>query len=139
MDYTGFGKDEYEAFKANDRPGPVHMLNLVRLRETANYEDGTRSTGQAAYAAYGRLSAPVLERVGGRIVWRGRMEQMVIGPRDQTWDLCFIAEYPEPGAFLAMLKDPDYRVAMAHRQAAVQDSRLIRMEPLSLGAGFGGD
>ncbi len=37
------------------------MLNLVRLRETAVYEDGTMVTGHEAYAAYGRESAPGLQ------------------------------------------------------------------------------
>lgn len=139
MAYLEFGKEDYETFKANDRAGPIHMLNLVRLREKALYEDGTETTGQDAYAAYGRLSGPIFERVGGRIIWRGALEQTVIGPQDEHWDLCFIAEYPQPGAFLEMLKDPDYRIAMAHRQAAVADSRLIRMAPISGGAGFAGD
>lgn len=138
MDYVGFSKEDYDAFKANDRPGPIHMLNLVRLRETAVYEDGGTTTGAVAYAAYGRLSAPVLARVGGRIVWRGAMEQMLIGPQQEIWDLCFIAEYPGPDAFLAMIKDPEYRIAMAHRQAGVADSRLIRTGPLDPGENFGG-
>ncbi len=137
MTHIAFGKQDYESFKANDRPGPVHMLNLVRLRDVAAYEDGRRATGAEAYAAYGRLSAPVLTRVGGRIVWRGRMEQVMIGPPGEGWDLCFIAEYPSPGAFLEMLKDPEYREAMGHRQAGVSDSRLICMAPLPLGADFG--
>lgn len=138
MTYTAFTRDGFAAFRTNDRPGPIHMLNLVRLRDKAEYEDGRDATGQEAYAAYGRLSAPVLARVGGRIVWRGRMEQMLIGPETEDWDLCFIAEYPSPEAFATMIKDPDYREAMTHRQAAVSDSRLIRMMPLAEGADFGG-
>lgn len=139
MQHVGFDKQDYETFRDNDRPGPVHMLNLVRLRDQAMYDDGTQATGADAYATYSRLSVPVLARVGGRIVWRGTMEQMVIGPRDETWDICFIAEYPQPAAFLEMLKDPEYRVAMAHRQAAVLDSRLVRMAPVTAGQGFGGE
>lgn len=139
MPHVSFTREDFEAFGANDRPGPIHMLNLVRLRERAAYADGISATGRDAYAAYGRLSAPVLARVGGRIVWRGGMEQMLIGPKDENWDLCFIAEYPAPGAFMAMLRDPEYRAAMAHRQAAVADSRLIRMAPMPAGADFAGD
>lgn len=86
-----------------------------------------------------RSATPIFTRVGGRIVWRGNMEQMVIGPKDLQWDLCFIAEYPRSAAFLEMLKDPDYRAAMVHRQAAVEDSRLIRLAPEETGQGFGGD
>ncbi len=137
MSYTAFDKDDFEAFRANDRPGPIHMLNLVKLRERAEYEDGRVASGKEAYAAYGRESAPVFQRLGGRIVWRGRMEQMVIGPKEEAWDLCFIAEYPSPEAFVEMLKDPGYRKAMAHRQAAVADSRLVRMGPLDTGGNFG--
>ena len=137
MNYTAFGKDDFETFRANDRPGPIHMLNLVRLHERAQYEDGREASGKEAYAAYGRESAPVFQRLGGRIVWRGSMEQMVIGPRDEVWDLCFIAEYPSPQAFVEMLKDPEYRKAMAHRQAAVADSRLVRMAPVDTGGNFG--
>ena len=63
---------------------------------------------------------------------------MLIGPQAEQWDLCFIAEYPSVDAFVAMIKDPEYREAMVHRQAAVKDSRLIRMEPQGEGANFGG-
>lgn len=137
MSHTSFTRDGFAAFRANDRPGPIQMLNLVKLHDRANYEDGRDASGAEAYASYGRLSEPVLAKVGGSIVWRGTMEQMLIGPQDIMWDLCFIAQYPGPEAFATMIKDEDYREAMAHRQAAVSDSRLIRMAPLPVGDGFG--
>lgn len=137
MNHTAFDKQRFEAFASLDRPGPIHMLNLVRLRENAVYEDGRIATGANAYAAYGRETAPIFQRLGGRIVWRGQMEMMLIGPEEKQWDLCFIAEYPNVQAFLTMIGDPEYRKAMVHRQAAVKDSRLIRMEPQDVGANFG--
>ena len=73
-------KEVFAQFRANDRPGPIHMLNLVRLRAQAAYPDGRKATGAEAYAAYGRESGPVFERLGGRIVWQGRFELMLIGP-----------------------------------------------------------
>jgi len=138
MSHVGFTREAWAAFKANDREGPVHMLNLVRFRGMAEYEDGRQATGAEAYAAYGSESAPVFERVGGRIVWRGAMELMLIGPEQEAWDHCFVAEYPSPGAFIAMQRDPEYLKAVVHRQAAVLDSRLIRCGPLAGGEGFGG-
>jgi uncharacterized protein (DUF1330 family) len=75
--------------------------------------------------------------VGGSIVWRGRFELMLIGPKDERWDLSFVAEYPSVGAFVAMIRDPVYREAVKHRQAAVEDSRLIRLAPCAAGVGFG--
>jgi uncharacterized protein (DUF1330 family) len=130
-------RDVFAAFKADDRPGPIHMLNLVRLRERAAYPDGRDVTGAEAYAAYGRESRPVFARLGGRILWRGRYELMLIGPQEERWDECFIAEYPSVASFVAMLRDPVYREAVKHRQAAVLDSRLVRLAPAEPGAGFG--
>lgn len=134
--YTSFTKQVFEAFVAADRPGLVHMLNLIRLHGRAAYEDGRDATGLEAYEAYSRLSAPVLAELGGRILWRGGFELSLLGPPDTAWDIAFIAEYPSPAAFVAMLRDPRYREAIAHRQAGVADSRLIRFSALPPGTGF---
>lgn len=136
MHFKDYSKERWIAFRDFERKGPIHMLNLLRLREQAEYEDGTKCSGAEAYAQYGRKSGAVLERVGGRIIWRGRMEQMLIGPDDKQWDLCFIVEYPNGDAFRDMQRDPDYQEAVKHRQASIIDSRLIRMEPMDLGDGF---
>lgn len=131
-------REVFGEFRTNDRPGPIQMLNLVRFREWADYPDGREVTGAEAYAAYGRESFPVFTRLGGRIVWRGEFELTLIGPGTERWDECFIAEYPSVAAFVEMIKDPVYREAVKHRQAAVLDSRLIRTAPSEAGSGFGG-
>jgi uncharacterized protein (DUF1330 family) len=130
-------RERFGEFRANVRPGPIQMLNLVRLHERARYPDGREASGREAYAAYGRESFPVFSRLGGCIVWRGRFELTLIGPADERWDHCFIAQYPDVAAFVAMVRDPEYREAVKHRQAAVSDSRLIRLAPESAGDHFG--
>lgn len=137
MPHTAFDADAFRAFRALPRTGPIQMLNLVRLHAQATGPDGSTLSGADAYAAYGRLSAPVLARLGGSIIWRGRPEYMLIGPDNEGWDIAFIAQYPSAEVFATMLKDPQYRQAMAWRQAAVADSRLIRLAPLDPGTGFG--
>jgi uncharacterized protein (DUF1330 family) len=140
MKMTGYidpTKETFASFRESDRPGPIHMLNLVRLRERATYPDGRSTTGAEAYAAYGRESGPVFTRLGGKVAWQGRFELMLIGPSDEYWDHCFIAEYPSVAAFVEMIRDPVYREAVKHRQAAVSDSRLIRLKPLAAGKTFG--
>lgn len=134
--YTAFSKETFAAFRADDRPGPIHMLNQIRLRGEAAYVDGRPSTSAEAYAAYSRESEGVFQRVGGRIVWRGKLELTMIGPQAEHWDISFIAEYPSPAAFVEMLSDPVYRAAMEHRQAAVADSRLVRYFVLPGGTSF---
>jgi len=130
-------KETFALFRGNDSPGPIDMLNLVRLRERAAYADGRAASGAEAYAAYGRESGPVFKRVGGRIVWRGSFELTLIGPAAEHWDHCFIARYPSVAAFVEMIRDPVYREAVKHRQAAVEDSRLVRLADIEGGDLFG--
>ena len=127
-------RENFDRFKALPRDKPIHMLNLVRFRDKAEYpadhpQADKRLTGREAYAEYGRTSGRVFARVGGSVVWRGSMEVMVIGPADEYWDTAFIARYPSSSAFLDMVTDPEYRVAVFNRQAAVLTSRLIRLAP----------
>jgi uncharacterized protein (DUF1330 family) len=130
-------RETFARFRELDRPGPIHMLNLIRFRTQASYDDGTIATGAEAYRSYALESGPVFQRLGGRQIWAGKPELMLIGPQGEAWDMAFIAEYPSVGAFVAMLRDPDYRKAVRHRQAAVADSRLVRMQPGVPGARFG--
>ncbi len=67
----------------------------------------------------------------------GKPEVMVTGPRAEAWDLAFIAEYPTSGAFIEMVRDPEYRELVQHRTAGVADSRLLRLAPVTPGEGFG--
>ena len=136
MDYVGFDGEQFRVFRDVSDDGPLHMLNLIKFHDVVTYPDGTIMSGRDAYRNYGRESAPIFASLGGRIVWRGEQLAMLIGPSDELWDLCFIAEYPNVGAFVSMIEDPDYRKAMEHRQIAVRTSRLLRTGPLDMGANF---
>ncbi|MEE4203694.1 MAG: DUF1330 domain-containing protein [Halieaceae bacterium] len=134
-------REQFDKFKQLDRDHPIFMLNQVRLRNQACYPEDHRLvsaniTGADAYRLYGEESGPIFKRVGGEIVWRGHFEAVLTGPADEHWDLIFIARYPTAHAFLEMVTDPDYRVAVVHRQAAVDTSRLIRLSMAEAGKGF---
>ena len=129
-------REQFDAFKALPRDEPVMMLNLLRFREQAAYDDGREVSGAEAYADYGRESAPIFRRVGGKIIWRGEPHCVLIGPADERWDAAFVAMYPTASAFLEMVTDPAYRDAVKHRQAAILDSRLIRFGVTGQGDGF---
>jgi len=135
-------RQAWEIFKDLPRDQPIQMLNLIRLKDFADYpadhpDHGKGWTGLDAYRAYGRTTAPILKRLGGRQVWAGRPQVTVTGPRAEEWRLAFIVEYPSAQAFIDMVRDPDYREHVKHRSAAVEDSRLIRLSPLTPGEGFG--
>lgn len=131
-------REQFEAFKDLPRDEPIMMLNFLRFRDKAAYEDGRDVTGAEAYAAYGEEGGPIFTRVGGEIIWRGKPQVMLIGPQDKHWDLIFVARYPTASAFLEMVTDPDYQKAVRHRRAAVKDSRLIRTTDAGKGASFSG-
>ncbi len=122
---------QFDVFKNLPRNTPIMMLNLIRFKAQASYE-----SGRAAYEIYGEQSAPIFSKLGGEIIWRGEPQSVLIGPQDEHWDMAFIARYPNASAFLAMVTDPDYKLLVKHRQAAVADSRLIRMGDLANGSGF---
>jgi uncharacterized protein (DUF1330 family) len=135
-------RGQFELFKGLPRHEPIHMLNLIRLREKALYRPehpnaGRGVTGLEAYRSYARGAAPIFQRSGGRQIWLGDPQCVVIGPAHERWDLAFIAEYPSANAFLQMITDAEYREHVKHRQAAVADSRLIRLRPQKPGAQFG--
>ncbi|MEM7301952.1 MAG: DUF1330 domain-containing protein [Pseudomonadota bacterium] len=135
--YVDPDRARFKLLKDLDRETPANMLNLIRLREKAEYTDGREATGAEAYAAYGRESGPIFRGVGGSILWSGTFEFTVIGPPEEYWDIAFIAHYPTAQAFLDMVYNPDYQKAVVHRQAAVLTSRLERFQPREVGAGFG--
>ncbi|MCA1782609.1 MAG: DUF1330 domain-containing protein [Dermatophilaceae bacterium] len=132
----------FDAFKGLPRDEPIHMLNLVRFREEAEYPEGHEHAGKGwsgrrAYREYGLTSGPVFSRVGGSIVWRGAFDCTLIGPEGESWDVAFIAQYPSGAAFLEMVVDEEYRRAVANRTAALADSRLVRFAPGDVGSAFG--
>ena len=130
-------KTAFAALKDLPLDHPVDMLNLVKLRDQANYADGRTATGAEAYAAYGKESGPIFVKVGGKIIWSGEPQHIVIGPESETWDVAFVARYPSGQAFLDMVYDPAYQAIVFHRQAAVATSRLIRTKTRESGQGFG--
>ena len=140
--YIDPDREAWALFKALPVGQTINMLNLVRLKLKADYPadhpgHGKDLSGLDAYRAYGRTTAHIFARVGGRQVWVGRPRAMVTGPQAEALDLAFIAEYPDAEAFIAMVRDPEYRELVKHRTAGVADSRLLCLNPAAPGEGFG--
>ena len=140
--YINPSQANFEVFKILPRDEPIHMLNLLRYRDEAAYPEGHEHAGKGwsgrrAYEEYGKTSGPIFRRVGGEIVWRGAFQTVVTGPEAMRWHDGFVAQYPNSGAFFAMIKDADYQLAVVNRTAALVDSRLVRFKPGPAGEGFG--
>jgi uncharacterized protein (DUF1330 family) len=92
----------YTQRAGQDGDGPVVMLNLLALKP---------DDGRARYEQYGAAVAPLLARVGGRILYAGEAVPPLLG--DDRWDLVALVEYPSRQAFLDMIGSPEYQ-AIAH-------------------------
>ena len=105
---------------------PVSLVNLFAFRDVAEYGDAMDApvTGRDAFNKYAAVSAPTLDRVGGRFVHFGGHLGNLVGD-DETWDLIVVGEYPSVDALLALHEDPAYREAYLHRVAACARQRVL--------------
>ena len=131
MNYIDPSRENFAVFKALPRDTPIHMLNLIKFRELAEYPPdhpnyGKGLSGREAYAIYSEAFQALVADDGAAMVWQAPLECVVTGPPGE-WDEAFVMGYPNSGAFMAMVKNPRYVAeALPHRTAAVADSRLIR-------------
>ena len=113
---------QFEALAASTDAGPVVMLNLLKFRPAAQGEDGT---GADDYRRYGDGAAKMVEAQGGRILWFGRAEQVLIGEPTDEWDAVALVEYPSRQAFVEMVTAPAYGDVHQHREAGLERTVLL--------------
>ena len=129
--YVDPSRDNWQRFKDLPRAKPIHMLNLIKLRDLAEYPEGHPNhgkglTGAQAYDICRAGFQKLVADDGAAMVWDAPLECVVTGPEGE-WDEAFVMGYPNSAAFMAMVKNEDYvRDVVPHRTAAVADSRLIR-------------
>ena len=107
---------------------PIVMVNLLRFREKALYPQGSSfegCTGRQAYRRYMDTAVEKLSEVGAKPIWMSKALAGIIAPSDEQWDQVLLVRYPSVDAFMTMIKKPDYLAATVHREAALEDSRLI--------------
>ena len=124
------------ALYARNITGPIVMLNLLRFRETADYSanpDQTPATpisGREAYQKYMDHTTPFLAESGGELVLSGTGGAFFIGPSDDQWDMVLLVRHKSLAAFMAFATNEAYLAGMAHRTAALADTRLLPVEPI---------
>jgi len=119
--------EQIEELVKNAPEGPLTMLNLLKFKGRAEYEDGreTDLTGEQAYMLYGAGVAKIIAGLGGRFVYGGKPNVMLIGDGDLEWDMVAIAEYPSMEAFLEMTRSDEYARVHVHRDAGLAHQLLI--------------
>ena len=72
----------------------------------------------------------MIEERGGRIVWQGRADQVLIGDPAEDWDTVALVEYPSRRSFIQMVSNPDYMKAHDHREAGLERTIVIACTPI---------
>jgi uncharacterized protein (DUF1330 family) len=111
--------EQFQALAAAPDEGPVVMLNLLKFKPG----------GMEAYLRYGDAALGMVEERGGRLLWSGRAEQVLIGDPASDWDVVALVEYPSRGAFIEMVSSPTYLEAHAEREAGLERTVVVACSP----------
>ena len=120
-------QEQLQNLLASDFEGPVSMLNLLKFKQRAEYADGRSSElrGAEAYNLYAEKMAPFVISKGGRLVFGGRAEHLMLGEVDELWDVAAIMEYPSKEAFVEIVSAPEVGEFSVHRSAGLAGQLLI--------------
>jgi uncharacterized protein (DUF1330 family) len=101
--------------------GPIYMVNLLKFKPEAEYEDGrsTELTGREAYAIYAEAVSDLLGEFGGYAGFFADVERLMIGEVEDLWDEVAIAVYPSRSAMMAMMQAPRMQEIAVHRLAGL--------------------
>lgn len=112
---------QLQGFAEPGPDGPIYMVNLLKFKEKAEYEDGreTDLTGEQAYAIYGAGVSKLLTEVGGAAMFSANVERLMLGEVEELWDKVAIAMYPSRGAMMDMMRSPKMQEIGIHRAAGL--------------------
>jgi uncharacterized protein (DUF1330 family) len=119
--------EQFKELAETQDNGPVVMLNLLKFKQRA--DDGSGS-GADSYEKYGDAAVRMIEERGGKIVWQGRAQQILIGDPKQDWDTVVLVQYPSRKAFLEMVSNPDYMKSHEHREAGLDRTIVVACQPV---------
>tara|TARA_B110001450_G_scaffold208019_1_gene198596 strand:- start:446 stop:859 length:414 start_codon:yes stop_codon:yes gene_type:complete len=114
-------KEQMAGFFEGDINSPISMVNLLKFKEKAEYEDGRDNdlSGKEAYMIYAMEVQEHLKKIGGEMVFGGEITRLMLGEVENLWDSVAVARYPSRKAMLEMIMDPDYQESEKHRSAGL--------------------
>ncbi len=120
--------DQLQTLLAMGGDRPIVMVNLLKFRERAEYDEPgePEMTGREAYERYGRVMAGVVLAKGGKLRFTSKVDALVIGEVGDLWDAVAIMEYPSRAAFLEIIGLPEVQEIGRHRKAGLAGQLLIQ-------------
>ena len=114
-------KEQIKGFMEPAPEEPICMVNLLKFKEKAEYEDGrdTDLTGREAYALYEEGVKKLLQEIGGGIGFKGDVERLALGEVEELWDVVGLAVWPSRGAMFKVMQSPEMQAISVHRSAGL--------------------
>jgi len=116
--------EQLQELLAGPSEGPGVLVNLLRFTDQADAPDEGLS-GAEAYARYGAQMVAWVTSQGGRVIWSGRVDSLVIGDTEEHFDTIALVEYPSRAEFLRIIRDPRVAEFGVHRAAGLEMQWLI--------------
>ena len=115
-------EEQINGFLENPEIGPISMVNLLKYKEKAIYDDGrdTNLSGEEAYGLYAAEVINLVKKYGGEFLFAGKVNRLMLGEVDEIWDSIAIAKYPNRKAMFEMTMDPEYQKIHVHRDAGLE-------------------
>ena len=115
-------EEQMKGFVEGDIDSPISMLNLLKFKDKAEYEDGrtTDLTGREAYQIYALAVAKLVENTGGKVLFGAEVSRLMLGEVEELWDTVAIAQYPSRRKMLDMMMSPEYAEISVHRSAGLK-------------------
>ena len=116
--------EQIAALVAGPDDRPVVMLNLLRFKPQADGD--AASSGEASYERYAVAMREVVEAEGGRFLWAGKVDSVVIGgPEAEGFDVVGIVEYPSRRKFVEIATSERVRKIGGDRTAGLESQWLL--------------
>jgi uncharacterized protein (DUF1330 family) len=138
-------RGQFTEFAQGRQEGEVVMINLLHFDRSgapepkAASDEGVKgeagaagaSSGKDAYRDYSDQVIKMVEARGGKVIWTGRPEQVLIGDTEaDAWDMVALVSYPSRAAFIDMVTSPSYGEAHGDRERGLDRTVLLACEPM---------
>ena len=124
--------EQIEKLMGGPEDTPVVMVNLLSFKEHADGGNEGMS-GQESYMRYGGSMRKFVESKGGRFIWSGRVDSMVIGESDADFQVVALVEYPSRKAFIEIASSPHVAEIGQDRTKGLAGQWLIATTEVALG------
>jgi uncharacterized protein (DUF1330 family) len=109
-------QEAFDRFMKEDDGRPVIMLNLLRYKGEA---------GRATYREFADLVTPLIERLGGKVIYAGDFSSPLVPDKPSGWDAILLAQYPSRATLVELASHPEYATTMAHLRESALEATVL--------------